>query len=916
MIKFITVRRVNKHYTLKSSIAIRIYTCLIALLFLLQGQHLFGQCIPTVPPGVGSSKGITLVTLEQISNPSPAEEGYVNYTATDTAILFRTGNYNLCVTTNTFMQRTIVWVDWNGDGIFGDSIVLGGEMIIDNTQSSGASCYSFQVPLDSKIGYIRLRVSSGGSGLGFQGQRPCQVSMAWNGGDYEDYILEIRSEDSINMTYYSTETIGVIDTCGYAFVGEKDRLMMRLKVVAEFGKNPLSVNKFTFDGTGTTIFTGISKASVYYTGDSVLFNAPILFGTTSTLGSNYSITGNVQLEPGNNYFWLTYDISPVAVGGNVVKVSSVNVGIDSSGTITNKVPSVFIPNRPATILDTINLYEGCNLIPNPSFEMKTCCPNNISNGLTCYPDDVFICTINREVKKVVGWEDASLGSSDYYNSCNNSTNGIVGVPTHTGVVGHDYQEARTGNAYMGIQMDGSVLDSNYREYFQGRLKTPLKAGEEYCGEIYVNLLNSKKETMEFGNQFGMYFSKGKIPLGIALPFEVLDIFSPQISNPSGNILDDTVGWMLISGTFTASGGEDYVVIGNFKDAANTINQNSYYLVDDVSLVPKPIITSISNDTIVCSGDSITLWASGTCQYTWVDVTSGLPDTIGQNSTIKVATNSTASYVVIGRNGGVTCYDMDTVMLIISDSIELNASNDTSICGPGTIGLQVNSSPPFNMNYSWTPTGSLNDSTSSIVEAIVDTSVTFKVVATFGNCFEDSTFINVEVNDSASILINPSQDTTITLGEKLLVNAEGGSQYSWTPDYNISCTNCSQVEIFPDKDITYCVMGTDDKGCSDSACVNISVDVECFDVFVANVFSPNGDGNNEKICVYGNCLNNMMFRIFDRWGRKVFETDNPSICWEGKRKGKRVAAGVYVYVITGELFNGNKIDLKGNITLIR
>jgi trimeric autotransporter adhesin len=88
------------------------------------------------------------------------------------------------------------------------------------------------------------------------------------------------------------------------------------------------------------------------------------------------------------------------------------------------------------------------------------------------------------------------------------------------------------------------------------------------------------------------------------------------------------------------------------------------------------------------------------------------------------------------------------------------------------------------------------------------------------------------------------------------------------------------------------------------------------MFVPNAFSPNGDGHNDVLKVNGICLQTMTFMIFNRWGEKVFETNDQSVGWDGTYKGDEMNTGVFVYRLEGKTYDGKAFSSKGNITLIR
>ena len=87
------------------------------------------------------------------------------------------------------------------------------------------------------------------------------------------------------------------------------------------------------------------------------------------------------------------------------------------------------------------------------------------------------------------------------------------------------------------------------------------------------------------------------------------------------------------------------------------------------------------------------------------------------------------------------------------------------------------------------------------------------------------------------------------------------------------------------------------------------------IFVPEAFSPNSDGNNDKVFVRGS-IKDFTFSVFNRWGEVVFRTQNQSTGWDGSFRGKELDAGVFVYYLTGVDAAGNTINKKGNITIVK
>ena len=211
-----------------------------------------------------------------------------------------------------------------------------------------------------------------------------------------------------------------------------------------------------------------------------------------------------------------------------------------------------------------------NLVLNPSFE------------------DTITCPIGTWAMQCRYWYSASVGSPDYFSEQPDIFCSTSYVPQNQ--VGFQY--ARTGIAYVGLGPFVSTTFpsfANRREYIGGGLSDTLKHGHEYCVSFYVSVAEEFKYVVD---GIGLYLS---VDSAVDYTINTNLPFVPQISNPSGNIIYDTLNWVQISGTYIANGGEKYLTIGNFKDNANTlidsINNNvpqsryeSYLFIDDVSVI--------------------------------------------------------------------------------------------------------------------------------------------------------------------------------------------------------------------------------------------------------------------------------------------------------------------------------------------
>ncbi|MDR1792420.1 MAG: gliding motility-associated C-terminal domain-containing protein [Bacteroidales bacterium] len=145
------------------------------------------------------------------------------------------------------------------------------------------------------------------------------------------------------------------------------------------------------------------------------------------------------------------------------------------------------------------------------------------------------------------------------------------------------------------------------------------------------------------------------------------------------------------------------------------------------------------------------------------------------------------------------------------------------------------------------------------------------------------------------------------------------EHEWSPAEGLSSTTGTDVEAMPIQTIIYTYTVRDKWGCWKSDTVEIIVlDVFCEMpyVFVPTAFSPNGDGLNDILYVRGDLLTKIDFAIFDRWGEKIFTTQDKNIGWDGTYKGKICDPAVYVWYLDATCLGGIHKILKGNVTLIR
>ena len=330
-------------------------------------------------------------------------------------------------------------------------------------------------------------------------------------------------------------------------------------------------------------------------------------------------------------------------------------------------------------LDSVNIEiincVGCfgNLIPNPGFETySTCYGSSIAGGFVTGPG-------NHMLHLATPWSNPApapdTANADYLNTC---AEVLTDVP-------------HTGNGYAGLVIFSQ--DCEYREYLQAPLNQSLLSGRCYQASMHIQVYTSSSANID---SVGMYFSAGApvqgdpiCPTGFGVPGQGLINVNPQITN------DPTVDmtaydWQFVTGTFIATGGEDYITIGNFAPDLNLNpqyfgpfpNRLAYYLVDDVCLyeIPPDTIDVNVTDTISCSPVTLT-GSAGYDLYYWYDSTNVL---VSDTLLLNVNVQGTNTYVLYSLDTSMCphTYYRDTLTVTINSIPSAGINDSVSYCSSG------------------------------------------------------------------------------------------------------------------------------------------------------------------------------------------------------------------------------------------
>lgn len=325
--------------------------------------------------------------------------------------------------------------------------------------------------------------------------------------------------------------------------------------------------------------------------------------------------------------------------------------------------------------------------------------------------------------------------------------------------------------------------------------------------------------------------------------------------------------------------------------------------------PTLSVDQVNHLTCNGSGDgSATISATGGTapySYSWSPT--------GGNATTAESLSADTYTVTVADDDGCPAFIEVTInepAMIVIDSEVTDA-----LCGNfnGTIDLSV-SGGTGNYSYLWTPLGLSGNSLNELAPG------NYSVVLSDANGCEQTASYTVVVTGNIVLSVAP-QVVTIVAGDNIQLQASVGAgvtneAYTWTPPEGLNCTICPDPIASPSETTTYTVTVTTDDGCLSSDTVHVIVEYPCTEVFIPTIFSPNGDNLNDFVCVEGSCIQDLDFRIFNRWGEAVFQTKDQAECWDGKQNGELLNTGVFAFkaiIITND---GKEIEKSGSLTLVK
>jgi PKD repeat protein len=370
-------------------------------------------------------------------------------------------------------------------------------------------------------------------------------------------------------------------------------------------------------------------------------------------------------------------------------------------------------------------------------------------------------------------------------------------------------------------------------------------------------------------------------------------------SPMYNILDENTPTPLVWPKTTTT----YTVTLNENGCVNTDNVR-VRVVDFVTL-------DAGADSTICLTDTFRLNPqTDGLRFEW---TGSLPGYIS-DANIKqpwVSPTGTTTYHVVAHIG--KCWAEDVVTYRTIPYPIARAGADTLICYQDTASIHASM---VGYRFVWSPISTLSDpnSLNTLAWPIRTTSYVLSVYDTLGcpKPGRDTIVVNVK----NEIIAFAGRDTSIVVGQPLLLNGQGSDFYEWLPPTYLNRNDIANPIAMLDDNFSYQLRAYTAEGCFDLDTINIKVFKTAPDIFVPNAFRPGGSRNNVLRPIPVGIATLNYFCVFNRWGQMVYRGYSSESGWDGTISGKSQDAGTYVWMARGIDYTGKLVTRKGTAILLR
>jgi len=343
----------------------------------------------------------------------------------------------------------------------------------------------------------------------------------------------------------------------------------------------------------------------------------------------------------------------------------------------------------------------------------------------------------------------------------------------------------------------------------------------------------------------------------------------------------------------------YTILGNnsFCTGLTTVT---------VGVINYPNSVIFSPNQQICFGANTQITATGAQNYNWMP-NYAISATTGASVVVSPSVNTTYTITSYNSSGTVICSETKQMPILVVPQVTPTISNNQLICAGQKVTLYAGGGNTF----VWTPTVGLNQSNASGVVANPSLSTIYNVHVSNNEFCGNSATVSIIVNPNPTVFAG--RDSTFNLDEPMFINASGTGTLTWISGEGIFCYVCPNTKITATYSGCYIIQTVNEFGCkaSDEVCIDITTD---YGVYLPNSFTPNDDGLNDMFLIFGYSISDVTMDIFDRWGEKLFSSNDQKLGWNGMYKGTSCKSDVYVYKVSYKGLDGKKHFKTGHVSI--
>ncbi len=463
-----------------------------------------------------------------------------------------------------------------------------------------------------------------------------------------------------------------------------------------------------------------------------------------------------------------------------------------------------------------------------------------------------------------------------------------------------------------LSVEGAFSKINWYSESEGLLATDQPT-------LNRTAVNSEKIYVEFTNLNGCFASDTVNVTVNQLPdFDLgndIELCEGESAVLTVDIAFDSINWYNDKGDefLNAESSFEIIPAENEKWFAEVWNASGCVNTDSINLIVNPLpVFDAGEELFICNGGEVNLNPVG-IDNEWT--LSWSPNANISDVTIAnpIVSPDSDTWYILTATTSAGCSYADSVLVSIDAALVVNAGEDKTICPNGDVqigGAPTASGSAFEYTYQWSPATTLSDANAANPVAFPGETTTYQVIVQAGDCKRDTAEVTVFVKEE--IVVEIPMDTTIGAGDEIQLFARGGDFYRWEPATGLTDPTIADPIASPQSTTTYTLTATDSLGCFVEKQMTIFVKNQ---VFIPNLFTPNNDGENDHVKLYGAGFESIRFEVRDRQGRVMYSTDNPrealEIGWDGMVNGANAEEGIYVWYLSGRFYDGTAVQFNGN-----